>query len=373
MKNQAVKFICLLLSVFIAAIGVLCTVAYILDPQNVYRQNTKGVRYFSPVYSTPSAIRTADYDCVIIGSSMVQNFDASQIASQLGCTPLKLALGALEPGELLWLYNNAQEQGKAKKYIVNIDLHRFASKDSVEPDCGRFPEYMYIPGGLSQFKYLLGYETWFRFIPLQLCLTAVDIFNIPLPESFKNSFENATDINKSGYWNELNPPGEDALINDYNSGTVVFKDSEADVYSKNALTNMDGFLRQLSDKLDPDEEMTIYLPPYSSLYWASKSSNQFEIIFTLREKIAAWAAEYENIHLCDLQAESYVESLDLYMDGSHASITIRKAAQQAVITCTGEPTLQQIKERNQTIKTYADNALRKTNTYKYNNYSNGGK
>ena len=136
---------------------------------------------------------------------------------------------------------------------------------------------------------------------------------------------------------------------------------------------MDGFLRQLSDKLDPDEEMTIYLPPYSSLYWASKSSHQFEIIFTLREKIAAWAAEYENIHLCDLQAESYVESLDLYMDGSHASVTIRKAAQQAVITCTGEPTLQQIKERNQTIKTYADNALRKTNTYKYNNYSNGGK
>ncbi len=361
MKNQAVKFICLLLSVFIAATGVLCAVAYILDPHNAYRSNTKGVRYFSPTYSTSAAISTYDYDCVIIGSSMVQNFDAAEIASKLGCKPLKLALGALEPGELLWLYNNTQEQDKAKKYIINIDLHRFASKDFIEADRGRFPDYTSV---LSQLKYLLGYETWFRFIPLQLSLTAVQTFNIPIPESFKTSFENATDINKAGYWNELNPPGEDALINDYNSGTVVFKDDNSDIYSKNALKNMDNFLGQLSDRLDSDEEMIIYLPPYSALYWASKNNQQFETIFALREKIAVWAAEYENIHLCDLQAESYVENLDLYMDGSHSSVTIRKTAQQAVISCTGEPTLQQIKERNQTIKAYADNALGKTNANK---------
>lgn len=364
MKNQAVKFICLLLSVFVAATGVLCAAAYVLDPQNVYRSNTKGVRYFSPIYSTPSAIRTYDYDCVIIGSSMVQNFDASEIASQLGCTPLKLALGALEPGELLWLYNNAQEQSKAKKYIINIDLHRFASKDSVEPDCGRFPDYMYNPSGLSQFKYLLGYETWFRFIPLQLGLSAVQTLNIPVPDSFKGSLENATDINKAGYWNELNPPGEDVLIDNFNSDTVVFNDSDADVYSKNALANMDYFLDRLAGKLDSDEELTIYLPPYSALYWAGQSSEQLEIIFTLREKIAAFTANYDNIHLCDLQAESYVEDLDLYMDGSHASVTVRKAAQQTVISCTGEPTLQQIKENNQTIKAYADNALKKADINK---------
>jgi len=364
MKNQAVKFICLLLSVFIAATGALCTAAYILDPQNVYRSNTTGVRYLSPIYSTPSAIRTYDYDCVIIGSSMVQNFDAAQIASQLSCTPLKLALGALEPGELLWLYNNTQEQSKAKKYIINIDLHRFASKDSVEPDCGRFPDYMYNPSGLSQFKYLLGYETWFRFIPLQLALTSVQTFNIPVPESFKGSLENATDINKAGCWNELNPPGEDVLIDYFNSDTVVFNDSNTDAYSKNTLANMDYFLSQLAGKLDSDEELTIYLPPYSALYWAGQNGEQLEIIFALREKIAAFSAKYDNIHLCDLQAESYTEDLDLYMDISHSSVTIRKSAQQAVISCTGEPTAQQIKERNQTIKTYADNALKKANANK---------
>ena len=52
------------------------------------------------------------------------------------------------------------------------------------------------------------------------------------------------------------------------------------------------------------------------------------------------------------------------MDVSHSSVTVRKAAQQAVISCTGEPTLQQIKENNQTIKTYADNALKKANINK---------
>ncbi len=364
MKNKAVKFICLLLSFFITATGVLCAAAYILDPQNVYRSNTNGVRYFSPIYSTAPAIRTADYDCVIIGSSMVQNFDASEIASQLECKPLKLALGALEPGELLWLYNNTQEQSNAKKYIINIDLHRFAASESVEPNCGRFPEYMYEPSGLSQFKYLLGYETWFRFIPLQLALTAVEALNIPLPESFKGSFENATDINSAGCWNELNPPGEDALIDNFNSNTVVFNDGNTTVFSDNALANMDYFLGQLAGKLDSDEEIIIYLPPYSSLYWADKDSKQLEAIFALREKIAVFAAKYDNIHLCDLQAESYVENLDLYMDKSHTSVTIRKIAQQSVITCTGEPTLHQIKDRNQTIKAYANNTLEKAKAKK---------
>ena len=364
MKNQTVKFICLLLSIFIAATGVLCTVAYILDPQNVYRSNTKGLRFFSPTYSSAPAIRTADYDCAIIGSSMVQNFDTKQITKQFGYKPLKLALGALEPDELLWLYNCAQEQGKAKKYIINIDLHRFASNKIVEPDCGRFRDYMYNPRGLAQFRYLLGYETWFRFIPLQAFLTAIYGLNIPLPESFRSSLKLSTDINTSGYWNEDNPPGEAALLENYNSGTVVFNDGDSDTYSDNAMSHMDYLLEQLSVKLDSDEELTIYLPPYSSLFWADKSSDQIEVIFALREKIAAFAAEHANIHLCDLQAESYVRDLNLYMDASHSSTTIRKAAQQSVVACTGEPDLQQIKSNNSTIKSYADEALKKTQVKK---------
>ncbi len=359
MKNRTVKFICLLLSVFIVTTGVLCSVAYVLDPQNVYRANTKGVRYFSPAYSIAPAIRTADYDCAIVGSSMVQNFDVSQIAAQHGCKPVKFALGALEPDELLWLYTCAQEQGKAKKYIVNIDLHRFASNKIVVSDCGRFRDYMYNPRGLSQFRYLLGYETWFRFIPLQIALSAVEFFDISLPESFSSSLEVATDINKAGCWDEENPPGEDALIKTFNSGAVVFNDGSSDTYSDEVMEHMDFFLAYLADKLDSDEELTIYLPPYSSLYWADKDVSQLEVIFALREKIAAFAAEYPNIHLCDLQAEAYVADLDLYMDASHSSAAIRKKAQQAVMSCTGEPTVQQIKEKNLIIKLYADNALEK--------------
>ena len=364
MKNRTVKFISLLLSVFIAATGAMCAVAYVLDPQNVYRSNTKGVRYFSPTYSIAPAIRTADYDCVIIGSSMVQNFDAAQIASQFGSKPLKLALGAMEPDELLWLYECAQEQGKAKKYIVNIDFHRFASNKIVVSDSGRFKDYMYNPRGLSQLKYLLGYETWFRFIPLQVVLTAVETFGISLPESLESSFATSTDINKAGCWDEDNPPGEHALLEAFNSGTVVFNDGGTDTYSDNAMEHMDFFLNQFAATLDSDEELIIYLPPYSALFWADKSSAQLEVVFALREKIAAFAAEYPNIHLCDLQAESYVEDLDLYMDASHSSADIRKITQQAVFSCSGEPAVQQIKDRNVIIKSYAENALEKAKAKK---------
>lgn len=352
-----------MLGIFIVATAALCTVAYSLDPQNVYRLNTNGVRFFNPTYSTAPAIRTAEYDCVIIGSSMVQNFDANEISLQFGCKPLKLAIGALEPCEMLWLYNCAQEQGKADKYIVNIDLHRFAASENVREDSGRFPEYMYKPEGIKQFRYLLGYETWFRFIPLQIMLTAVDALNIPLPSSFSEAFETSTDINKIGSWDEKKPPGEEALLNQFNRNTVVFNDTTAP-FCESAEQNMEYLLTQFAEKLDGNEELTIYLPPCSSLYWAEKDSSELDVMFALREQIAAFASEHNNIHLCDLQAESYVTDLSLFMDASHSGIEIRKKSQQAVMSCEGEPSTQQIRENNEKIKGYAQSAAEKANNAK---------
>lgn len=366
MKNKTVKYICLLLSIFVVATGALCAVAYGLDPQNVYRWNTEGTRYFNSTYSTAPAIRTYDYDYVIIGSSMVQNFDAQQISDDLGCKPLKLAIGAMEPREMMWLYSCAQEQDKADKYIINIDLHRFASSESVEADSGRFPEHMYTASGISQFKYLIGYETWFRFIPLQLILTATDTFNIQLPSSFQSTLNTATDINLAGAWDETNTPGEEKLFDDFNKKTIVFNEGDSSSFNKNAKENMNSFLNELASKLDGDEEITIYLPPYSSLYWADKSDEQLNVLFELRIQIAEFAKKHDNIHLCDLQAESYTADLNLYMDTSHYGADIRKAAQNAVISCTGEPTPEQIKQSNSTIKANAENAFSQAQARKNN-------
>ncbi len=353
MRNKkAIKFICVFLCAFIAAAGTLCAAAYCLDPQNVYRQNQNGVRYYNQLYSLAPSVRTYEYDYVFIGSSMMQNFDADYFVDKLGCKPLKLTLGALTAPELMWLYDCAQEQNKAKTYVINIDLHRFAACEDVNADSGRMHEYMYKPIGISQFKYLLGYETWFRFIPLQLGLTLLQKLNITLPEPMSS----ATDINTMTSWDDSTPPGKEKLYQDFINNKTGFNEGDTSVFSKNAGENMRSYLSLLADKLDGNEEMIIYLPPYSALYWADKSESQLSTLFELRRIIAVFAAEHDNVHLLDLQAENYVADLDSYIDASHYAAKVRETAQQSVITCKGEPDEQEIIRRNKIIETYTKNA-----------------
>ncbi len=351
-NKKAIKFICVFLCAFIAAAGTLSAAAYCLDPQNVYRQNKNGVRYYNQLYSLAPSVRTYDYDYVFIGSSMMQNFDADYFADKLGCKPLKLTLGALTAPELMWLYDCVQEQGKAKTYIINIDLHRFAACKDVSADSGRLHEYMYNPTGITQFKYLLGYETWFRFIPLQLGLTAMKMLNVSLPESMNS----ATNINTMTSWDDSTPPGKDKLYQDFANNKTGFNDGDTSVFSENAGANMKKYLSLLADKLDGEEKMIIYLPPYSALYWAEKSESQLSTLFELRRIIADFSSEHDNIHLLDLQAESYVADLDSYIDASHYAAKIRETAQQAVSACKGEPDKQEIIRRNKIIEEYAKNA-----------------
>ncbi len=348
-NKKAIKFICIFLCAFIAAAGTLSAAAYCLDPQNVYRQNKNGVRYYNQLYSLAPSVRTYDYDYVFIGSSMMQNFDADYFANELGCKPLKLTLGALTAPELMWLYDCVQEQSKAKTYVINIDLHRFAACEDVSADSGRMHEYMYNPTGLSQFKYLLGYETWLRFIPLQIGLTAIQKLKITLPESMNS----ATDINTMTSWDDSTPPGKEKLYRDFADNNTGFNEGDTSVFSRNATENMKVYLAKLAEKLDSSEEMIIYLPPYSALYWADKSEGQRSTLYELRCIIAAFASEHDNIHLLDLQAEDYVTDLDCYIDASHYAEKIRKVAQQNIINCKGEPDEEEIIRRNNKIESFA--------------------
>ena len=364
MKNKAVKYISILLAVFLGLSCTLCVSAYILDPQNVYRWNTKGVRYYSPVYSTVAAAKNYDYNYAIIGSSMVQNMSAERFEKELGCKPLKLTIGAMTPSETLWLYKFANAQDKADNYLINIDLHRFAAATNVEPDSGRFPEHMYSDKGLIQFKYLLGFETWLRFIPLNILLSVNSVLALPLPEAFNRTIDEATDINKMCQWDNTNPIGIEEMYRSYLSDSIAFNEGNEIEFTDSYAKNTQNFLDALLAELDEDETLTLLLPPYSSLYWAKNSDKETTILFELRELIARFANEHDNIKLLDFQAEKYTADLDKYIDSNHFGEKIQALIENDIFNSKDGHTVEQVKQNSQTILNYALSAREQATQYK---------
>ncbi len=69
-------------------------VVYAVDPffQFRVRDNTYTL---NGLYVSPGLIKNYDYDTLIIGSSMTQNFDMDQVREVLGVKPLHIGIGAM--------------------------------------------------------------------------------------------------------------------------------------------------------------------------------------------------------------------------------------------------------------------------------------
>ena len=308
--------------------GLLSGSAYLYDPQNVYRWNTRGVRCYQPTFSAAGALRHYDYDLAIIGSSMVQNWDAEALADTLHCKPLKLTIGAMTPGEILFLYNAAHQTGRAGRYIVNIDLHRIAAAEQIAPDAGRFPKVMFHPTGISQFRYLLGFETWFRFMPADLACTAA--LHLPIPASFRDKIAETSDINAMCAWDESTRPGTSALLHAWRTHEKAFNEGDNADFARDPVRNVRVFSQQLAQQTVSNETLTLVLPPYSILYWADKTPDQLQALLEMRQALGAFADAHPSVTLADFQSIAEINDLEQYVDANHCGAQIRLRVQNAL-------------------------------------------
>ena len=323
MKKKLPRFIISFFCFALVFSIILGAAAFAFDPQNMYRWNEKGVRIYNPRFSAAGSIMNYDYDTAIIGSSMVQTFNADTFAENFNCKPLKITLGGIFVKEILYVYDAAQKADKAKRYFVNVDLHKLAAQNRIYSSSGRFPKYMFNSGIFSQLQYLLGYETWFCFMPMDIALSASRLFWKHVPSSVKKSIAENTDINLMSKWDNSKIPGREKLIEDFRNNVKNFDEGEDSSHiSDHAVENVEEFMNFLLEPLDDDEELIIYFPAYSILYWADKSDIQIETFFEMREFFVEIADRYPNVTVLDTQGIEEINDLDLYSDATHYGKTL---------------------------------------------------
>lgn len=297
------------LALALAVLAVLAVLVYIIDPYYNYRAYDHKYK-LDKIFSVPGVVKNYDYDAIVIGSSMTQNFDMDSFREQLGQNPIKATLGGITGKEISALFNLAQGSGHAQTYYICLDNSTLAAGSTEQ----RFPEYLMDFNMFNDYRYFWGYEAWMRFIPLNLALVAADKLGIELPERFNE----ARSIDMMGEWAYLYEFNADRVLRVYSesdNGAAVNVDATQAYGDPEA--NCDAFLESMDLSRG---NIVFFFPPYSSLLWYDmEQDGSLDSTLALKRYFLEKVSGYDNVKVFDFQGADFTADLDNYMDMSHYS------------------------------------------------------
>ena len=297
------------LALVLAVLAILAALVYLIDPYYHYRAYDHKYK-LDKIFSVPGVVKNYDYDTIIIGSSMTQNFDMDSFRRELGQNPIKATLGGMDWPEMAALLQLAQDAGHAETYYLCIDSSLLSSDEEEQ----RFPEYLMDDNPLNDYRYFWGYEVWMRFIPLNLALMTADKLGIALPQRFQD----ARSIDKMSEWAYRYTFSKEQVLKLYaNSGNGGASNVDMTAVSADPMAQC----QKLLDSLDLSRgNMVLFFPPYSALFWYDmEQAGRLERYFEVKRYFIQHFSAYGNVTIFDFQGADFTTDLDNYMDMTHFS------------------------------------------------------
>jgi len=286
---------------------------YIVDPFQHYRiASWYKITSKKQREVTPGLAKNFDYQTVVLGSSMAENFEASFINKILDTRSLKLCMSAMTAYEMRSLLEVILSNNKKlDTVILALDLYAFTGKETrIRTD--KQPTYLYDNNPLTDIFYLLNKET-LRFS-----------FRMLSKERGK-----ASDFDKMWYWGNAYNFSKETVLSTYHkhSFNSSFKNSEytKEIFIRNFNYNLLHLIRD-----NPKVNFIIFYPPYSYLTYKDMQDKQW-----LQEAISfkkyIFDLGLDNLEVYDFQCLNEVtENLDNYRDITHYSADINKLIINAI-------------------------------------------
>lgn len=304
-----------LLSFFALSLCVLllmATVVYLYDPFVYYRLEEDRLIVNNYRFVNPGIAKNAEYDAVVLGSSMTQNFDLPLMRRELGVDPIKLTVGGMSVEGMELTLDLVKKEGKAKTVFVSLDLPTF-NKEADNLDT--YATYLYDDNPFNDVKYLCGYETWMRLLPLNLGFQVLSSAGKTIPNA-----QATRDLDTIGEWHSTAVYSAENLKKTYYK-TLENLEEETESceqilerMKKNADRALQLFIEQ------EDMEFVLFFPPYSQLFWnGAAMTDHMEPYLAAKEYIAAEVSEHDHLTLYDFQAMPESADLDNYKDYTHYS------------------------------------------------------
>lgn len=297
----------LTLALLIGSIAGIIGSVVIIDPFEIYHQATAFIPPITngtQIYSNAGIAKQYEYDSIIIGSSMTENFLPSQFDALLGGRFVKLPVNAGSPYNHKQMMDMAFATHDVKRVFYGIDVE-LMSYFYTTPKC-EMPDYLYDDDLLNDIHYWFNHSVLLEYIPQ--CLATWG--------------QRDDDLRDTMYtWGDLYTYGPEAALagititTDTVAQDAPQEDPQLDQQTRlNVEHNIVSFITA-----HPDTEFIFFFPPYSIAHWYdfyARGSLQSQL--TQKEAIVKALLPYDNVQIYDFQARTdWICDLDNYIDATH--------------------------------------------------------
>lgn len=301
-------FIILMLILCIAGISV-----YDIDPFfHYHKPNIES--YYYPLYNQRSQndgiSKHFEYDALITGTSMTENFKVSEMDSMFGTTSIKVPYAGATYKEINDNLKIALRNNSSLKAIIRcLDMGKFFQpSDAMEHELGEYPTYLYDSNPFNDAKYLFNRDVVFNRVYSMQKASRVEGFmpGITSFDDYSNWQANAIFGFKAGI------PEEFAVLEKVNS---ITNENKVVIY-ENIYNNVISLAEEYSD-------VTFYyfFSPYSAVWWAQAELSEAGKICQQIEGeryVIEMILECDNIKLFSFNLRTDITTdLNNYKDPAH--------------------------------------------------------
>ncbi len=284
----------------------LCILAVVVfDPFFQYHKPLKGLKAVltDKEYQCVGSLKTFDYDSVVAGSSVAENYYNDWFNQGFGCKVVKAIRSYGATADLCFLLDIAFEHQDLKYVFYNLDPSALVADPETTYSLTGCPMYLYDDNYFNDVEYWLNKGVLMEKIPYLIANSTIGDY----------------DENNSYNWAQWKEFNSDMVLGLYIRKRTVEEMKPADYYKDLLRKNLDLLEEQIENH--PDTVFYIFIPPYSMMWWDNiYREGDTEAYLYNMEKAMEELVSYENVELFYfLNDREVITNLENYMDILHFS------------------------------------------------------
>lgn len=288
------------------ALLLLCILAVVVfDPFFQYHKPLKGLKAVltDKEYQCVGSLKTFDYDSVIAGSSVSENYYNGWFNERFDCNAIKAIRSYGATADLCYLLDIAFSRQNLKYVFYNLDSAALVAEPETTYELTGCPMYLYDDNYINDIEYWLNKGVLMEKIPYLIANSTIGDY----------------DENNSYNWAQWKEFNSDMILGLYIRKPSVSEMKPADYYEDVLEENVALLTERIS--AHPETVFYVFIPPYSMLWWDNiYREGDMEAYLYNMERAMEELLAYENVKLFYFQNDrEIITNLENYMDIIHFS------------------------------------------------------
>lgn len=250
------KWFCVTLGIILFVLVITALPMIIIDPYFHFHGPIQGISYrlYSERYMNDGIVKHFDYDAIIAGSSMNQNFKTSSMDTLFETSSIKVPFSGAGFQEIVRLLDKALSENNDIKYVLwGIDYNGL-NREYDWQGYDDYPEYLYDEDPLNDFAYI-----WNKTILHEALFTDI---KMTLQGEKSTSFDEYSSWDVGSGWEQIQKTYH------RRKEVLPMEPGLTEGSRERVKNNIEENIVHLSLKY-PKTKFLLFYTPYSALYWES--------------------------------------------------------------------------------------------------------